>query len=113
MLNHEKCLDKIKSNAANLIVVAALYIGYAFFEVSLIYDSVILFILGVVILKWKSRVASIAALIFGVVSLYLLISSSNSDGIRFLAAGVIVWSGALSTYFTVKFQKPKVGGSGI
>ena len=112
-MNHEKCLDKIKSNAANLVVVAALYIGYAFFEVSLLYDSVILFILGLVILKWKSRVASFAAFIFGVVSIYFLISSSNSDGIRFLAAGAIVWSGALLTYFTVKLPKFKAGESGI
>jgi hypothetical protein len=113
LLNHEKCLEKIKSNAANLIVVAALYIGYAFFEISLLYDSVILLVLGLVILKWKSRVASVAAFIFGGVSIYFLISSSNSDGIRFFAAGAILWSGALSTYFTIKLPKLIAGESGI
>lgn len=108
-MNHEKCLEKIKSNAANLIVVSALYIGYAFFEVSLLFDSIILLVLGLIILKWKSSIASSIAFIFGLISVYFLVNSSSSDAIRFLAAGTIVWSGALSMFYTIKLPKLSSG----
>ena len=105
MQESDKCLNKIKSNAANLYVVAAFYIGFAFFDVSLITYVVILVVLGLPILKWQSRIASIITILFGIISLYIFANNSSFDSLVLIGAVVIIWSGVLATYYSFKYHK--------
>jgi len=98
----KKLESSIKSNAANLFIVAALYIGYAFFELSLIYDVAILTIIGISLIIWKSRIAAIAAAVFGCISTFFILE--DFDGVRLLAAVVIFISGCLAIYNTVRLN---------
>ncbi len=113
MSEHNTNVEKIKNNAANLVVVAAFYLGYAFFEGSIAYDAILLVILGFIIPKWKSRIASVLALVFGIISLYYLLAGSNIDGFRAFAALAIIWSGALCSFYTFKISSVDNRAKGI
>jgi len=102
--------DKIKSNVANIGVVAAINIGFAFFQVSIFIDVAILALLGIGIYKWNSRVCSVLALVFGSISLYFQVYNFFEAGGWRIA--LILWwmySSALLTFYTVKYHRS--GGS--
>jgi hypothetical protein len=101
----EKYVDKIKSSAANLYVVAAFYLGFAFFDTSLIPYIIALVVLGFPILKWKSRIASIITAIFGGVTLYIFLNKTSVDSFVLLGAAVVIWSGLHAAYYSFKFHK--------
>jgi hypothetical protein len=101
----EKYVDKIKSSAANLYVVAAFYLGFAFFDISLIPYIIALVVLGIPILKWKSRVASILTAIFGGVTLFIFLNKASVDSFVLIGAVVVIWSGLHAGYYSFKLHK--------
>ena len=105
MQESEKYVDKIKSSAANLYVVAAFYLGFSFFDVSLVPYIITLVVLGVPILKWKSRIASIITALFGGATLYVFLNKGSVDSFVLLGAVVIIWSGLHAAYYSFKFHK--------
>ena len=104
MQESERYVDKIKSSAANLYVVAALYLGFVFFDTSLISYIIALVVLGFPILKWKSRIASIITAIFGAVTLYIFLNKASVDSFVLLGAAVVIWSGLHAAYYSFKFH---------
>ena len=105
--------EATRSNAANILIVVALYIGYSFFEISLAIDAAILLVIGLVILRWQSRAAAFSAFLFGLLSFVLLVKNANADWLRYLASGAVVWSGAMALFHSFKFHSSKDVESGL
>ncbi len=100
--------EKIKSNVGNLAVVAAFNLGFAFFEVSIFIDVAILSLLGFGIYKWNSRICSVLALLFGCTVLYFQFPNfTDVGGWRIALALWWVYSGALLTFYTIKYHRPR------
>ena len=98
--------DSIKSIAANLVVIAAFNVGFAFFNFTLFIDVLILLVLAFSLFKWKSRVVSILILAFGLIALYYQMDRPlDTGGWRIALILWWVWSGIVSLYHTVRFQK--------
>lgn len=98
--------EKIKSNVSSLVVVAALNIGFAFFQSSIFIDVAILVLLGGCIYKWNSRFCSVLVLVFGFIALYFQLPSfSEVSGWRIALILWWVYSGFLLTFYTIKFHR--------
>jgi hypothetical protein len=97
--------DSIKGVAANLVVIAAFNVGFAFFNFTLFIDVLILLVLAFCLFKWKSRVVSILILASGLLALYYQMDSPfDAGGWRIASIAWWVLSGIVSLYHTVKFQ---------
>ena len=98
--------NPINSIAANLVVIAAFNVGFAFFNFTFFFDVLILLILAFCLFKWKSRVVSILILASGLLALYYQMDSPfDAGGWRIALIAWWVLSGIVSLYHTVRFQK--------
>lgn len=97
--------DKIRNQVGNIAVVAALNIGFAFFEVSILIDVAIIAIFGALIYIYNSRVASLGIIVFGSVALYLQLPHySDAGGWRLAALAWLVVSGLITLYYSAKYH---------
>jgi hypothetical protein len=97
--------DKVKGQVGNIAIVAALNIGFAFFESSILIDVVIMLLLGGILYHWNSRISAFLIMIFGCFTTYQLIPNfSDASGLRIMASVWLVWSGLSALYFSTKFH---------
>lgn len=97
--------DKVKGQVGSIAIVAALNIGFAFFELSILLDVVIILVLGAILYHWNSRISAFLIVIFGCFSIYQLIPNfSDASGWRVIASVWLVWSGLAALYFSTKLH---------
>ncbi|MCE9678884.1 hypothetical protein LZP69_06755 [Shewanella sp. AS1] len=103
--SEESYKGKIRNQVGNIAVVAALNIGFAFFDTSILIDVAIITFFGALIYLYNSRIAALGIIVFGCVAMYLQLPNySDAGGWRLAALAWLVVAGLISLYYSAKYH---------